>query len=65
LKNQQLSFQKQIIMPKKEPNKENKLKTVQFTMQEIWAASRHTVQKNKKKYNRKDFNKDPFYSLCK
>ena len=52
-------------MPKKEPNKENKLKTVQFTMQEIWAASRHTVQKNKKKYNRKDFNKDPFYSLCK
>jgi hypothetical protein len=23
-------------------------------MQEIWAASRHTVQKNKKKYTRKE-----------
>jgi hypothetical protein len=29
------------------------MKTVQFTMQEIWAASRHNVQKNKKKYDRK------------
>lgn len=29
------------------------MKTVQFTMQEIWAASRHNIQKNKKKYNRK------------
>jgi hypothetical protein len=30
------------------------MKTVQFTMQEIWAASRHNVQKNKKKYTRKE-----------
>jgi hypothetical protein len=29
------------------------MKTLQFTMQEIWAASRHNVQKNKKKYDRK------------
>ena len=42
------------------------MKTVQFTMQEIWAASRHNVQKNKKKYNRKDkhnkkdSNKNPY-----
>jgi hypothetical protein len=46
-------------------DKDKKLKVVQFTMQEIWAASRHIVQKNKKKYNRKDSNKGPFYSLCK
>ena len=53
-------------MQKKEPNKENKLKVVQFSMQEIWAASRHIIQKNKKKYNRKDSsNKGPFYILCK
>jgi hypothetical protein len=52
-------------MNPKEPNKENKLKVVTFTMQEIWAASRHTVQKNKKKYNRKDSNKGPYYCLCK
>jgi hypothetical protein len=51
-------------MPKKEPNKE--LKVVTFTMQEIWAASRHIIQKNKKKYNRKDSNnKGPYYILCK
>lgn len=30
------------------------MKVVQFTLQERWAASRHTVQKNKKKYNRKE-----------
>ena len=41
-------------MPQKEPNKENKLKVVTFTIQEIWAASRHTIQKSKKKYNRKN-----------
>ena len=37
------------------------MKKVQFTMQEIWAASRHIVQKNKKKYNRKEKHnrKDP------
>ena len=29
------------------------MKTVTFTMQEIWAASRPSVQKNKKVYNRK------------
>jgi hypothetical protein len=47
-----------------------KMKVVQFTMQEIWAASRHTVQKNKKKYdrnkekhNKKDSNKGP-YLIC-
>lgn len=53
-------------MPKKEPNKNNKLETIQFTMQEIWAASRHTVQKNKKKYNRKNKDKgsnEPLYYL--
>jgi hypothetical protein len=53
-------------MPKKEQNKDKKLEVVQFSMQEIWAASRHIIQKNKKKYNRKDSsNKGPFYSLCK
>ena len=41
------------------------MKVVQFTLQERWAASRHTVQKNKKKYNRnekhkKDSNKSPY-----
>jgi hypothetical protein len=30
-----------------------KLEEVQFTIQEIWAASRHLVHKNKKKYQRK------------
>jgi hypothetical protein len=30
-------------------------------MQEIWAASKTKVFKNKKKYNRKDSNKGPFY----
>jgi hypothetical protein len=45
------------------------MKVVQFTLQERWAASKHTVQKNKKKYDRKekhkskDFNKGPFY-IC-
>jgi CelD/BcsL family acetyltransferase involved in cellulose biosynthesis len=29
------------------------MKTVVFTLQEQWAASRHLVQKNKKKYDRK------------
>jgi hypothetical protein len=28
------------------------MKVVQFTLQERWAASKHMVQKNKKKYNR-------------
>ena len=41
--------------------KSNKLISVVFTMQEKWAASRHIVFKNKKKYNRKDSNKGPFY----
>ena len=34
------------------------MKTVTFTMQEIWAASKITVQKNKKKYDRKDKHKN-------
>jgi hypothetical protein len=29
------------------------MKTIQFTMQEIWQATRPNVQKNKKKYERK------------
>ena len=29
-----------------------KLEEIQFTIQEIWAASRHLVHKNKKKYQR-------------
>lgn len=29
------------------------MKTQQFTMQEIWAASRKSVQKSKKVYDRK------------
>jgi len=29
------------------------MKTITFTMQEIWAASRPSVQKSKKVYNRK------------
>jgi len=43
--------------------KSNKLISVVFTMQEKWAASRHIVFKNKKKYNRKDSNKGPFSIL--
>lgn len=44
------------------------MKVIQFTLQERWAASKHTVQKNKKKYNRnekhkKDSNKSP-YLIC-
>jgi len=40
------------------------MKTVQFTMQEIWAASRNSVQKSKKTYDRKDKHK-PKYSQTK
>jgi hypothetical protein len=29
------------------------MKTIQFTLQERWAASRPTIFKNKKKYTRK------------
>ena len=29
------------------------MKTIQFTLQERWAASRATIFKNKKKYTRK------------
>lgn len=34
-----------------------KLKVVTLTQQEIWAAMRSNVQKNKKKYNRKEKHK--------
>jgi hypothetical protein len=34
------------------------MKTVTFTMQEIWAASKKSIQKNKKKYDRKDKHKN-------
>jgi hypothetical protein len=45
------------------------MKQIQFTMQERWAASRHTVQASKKTYNRKEKHskkdqgtqKGPFY----
>jgi hypothetical protein len=40
-----------------ELNKNNKIQKVTLTIQEIWAASRQTVSKNKKKYNRKIKNK--------
>jgi hypothetical protein len=30
------------------------MKTIQITIQEIWAASKHKVHKSKKTYNRKD-----------
>jgi hypothetical protein len=30
-----------------------KMKTIEITIQEIWAATRHTVQKSKKSYTRK------------
>jgi hypothetical protein len=33
------------------------MKTVQFTLQERWAASKHMVQKSKKTYTRKDKHK--------
>lgn len=49
--------------PNNEKKKNNKLIPVVFTIQETWAASRHIVFKNKKKYNRKDSNKGPFYIL--
>lgn len=37
------------------------MKTVTFTMQEIWAASRPSVQKSKKAYNRKPKHKREQY----
>ena len=40
------------------------MKIVQFTMQEIWSASRSSVQKSKKTYDRKDKHK-PKYSQTK
>jgi len=30
------------------------MKQIQITLQERWAASRHTIQKSKKTYTRKD-----------
>jgi hypothetical protein len=30
------------------------MKQIQITMQERWAASRHTIQKSKKTYTRKE-----------
>lgn len=33
------------------------MKTIQITLQERWAASRATIFRNKKKYNRKTKNK--------
>lgn len=36
----------------------NKLQITQFTIQEIWQAMRGSVQKNKKKYNRKSKHKN-------
>ena len=32
-----------------------------FTIQEIWEASKHLVEKNKKKYNRKEKHKNKDY----
>jgi hypothetical protein len=48
------------------PNKDKKLKVVTFTIQEIWAASKTKVFKNKKKYSRKNNkgSKDSFYYSC-
>jgi len=34
-----------------------KMEQIEITMQEIWQATRHIVQKNKKKYNRKSKHK--------
>ena len=31
-----------------------KLKQIQITQQEIWQATRHIIQKDKSKYNRKE-----------
>lgn len=33
------------------------MKTIQITIQERWAASKHKVHKSKKAYNRKNKNK--------
>jgi hypothetical protein len=33
------------------------MKTIQITLQERWAASKHMVQKSKKTYTRKDKHK--------
>lgn len=47
-----------------EQGKGKKLKTIQFTIQEIWAASNSKIHKNKKKYNRKDSNnKSPSFII--
>lgn len=34
------------------------MKTIQVTLQERWAASKHRVHKSKKKYDRKDKHKN-------
>lgn len=36
------------------------LKTIQVTIQDIWAASRPSIQRNKKKYNRKNKHKGKY-----
>ncbi len=38
--------------------KNNKIQQIQVTIQDIWAASRSTIQRNKKKYNRKTKHKN-------
>lgn len=37
------------------------MKTITFTMQEIWMASRPSAQKSKKSYNRKPKHKKELY----
>ena len=39
-------------------NKNSKLNTTQFTMQEIWEAMKSNVYKNKKNYTRKNKHKN-------
>ena len=39
-----------------EPNK--KLQKIEMTLQEIWAATRPIIYKNKKKYTRKNMHKN-------
>lgn len=43
-------------MEKPKKNTKSELKKVELTMQEIWAASKPIVHKNKKKYTRKGKN---------
>jgi len=46
-----------------ETTTQNKLRKIEVTIQEIWAATRPIVQKSKKEYSRKEKHKKKFGGL--